>query len=113
MNDIINHIESDILIFADDTCLYATGSDPAETAEILSRDLERKKSAWATKWKVTFNASKSKDMIFPPINRPQTIYMAFRAFKFGQNHPKYYLGVPSDPLGPSHKVQLFLYFINL
>ena len=22
------------------------------------------------------------------------LYMAFRAFKFGQDHPKYYLGVP-------------------
>ena len=63
MNDIINNIESDILIFADDTCLFATGSDPAETADILNRDLE-KISAWAIKWKVTFNASKSKEMIF-------------------------------------------------
>ena len=32
MNDIIDDIESDILIFADDTSLFATGSDPAETA---------------------------------------------------------------------------------
>ena len=63
MNDIITDIESDILIFADDTSLFATGSDPAETAEILNRDLE-KISIWATKWKVTFNASKSKDIIF-------------------------------------------------
>ena len=63
MNDIINDIESDILIFADDTSLFATGSDPAETADILNRDLE-KISAWATKWKVKFKASKSKDIIF-------------------------------------------------
>ena len=63
MNDIIIDIESDILIFADDTSLFATGSDPAEIAEILNRDLE-KISIWATKWKVTFNASKSKDIIF-------------------------------------------------
>ena len=28
MNDIVNDIESDILIFADDTSLMATGSDP-------------------------------------------------------------------------------------
>ena len=31
MNDIIDDIESDILIFADDTSLFATGTDPAET----------------------------------------------------------------------------------
>ena len=63
MNDIVNDIESDILIFADDTSLMATGSDPAETAKQLNRDLE-KISQWATKWKVIFNAKKSKDIIF-------------------------------------------------
>ena len=64
MNDIINDIESDILIFADDTSLFATWSDPAETADILNRDLE-KISAWVTKWKVKFNASKSKTLSSP------------------------------------------------
>ena len=39
MNDIINDIESDIIIFADDTSLFASGFDPNETAEILNRDL--------------------------------------------------------------------------
>ena len=39
MNDIENDIENDILIFADDTSLMATGSAPAETAEQLNRDL--------------------------------------------------------------------------
>ena len=63
MNDITDEIESDILIFADDTSLFATGSDPAETAQILNRDLQ-KISNWAQKWKVTFNSSKSKDIIF-------------------------------------------------
>ena len=63
MNNITDDIESDILIFADDTCLFATGTDPAETAEILNRDLQ-KISQWATKWKVTFNASKTKYIIF-------------------------------------------------
>ena len=51
MNDIINDIESDILIFADDTCLFATVSDPAETDKILNRDW-KKISAWSTKCKV-------------------------------------------------------------
>ena len=63
MNDITEDIESDILIFADDTSLFATGSDPAETAAILNRDLE-KIANWADRWKVTFNAGKSKDIIF-------------------------------------------------
>ena len=51
------------MIFADDTTLLASGSDPAETLAKLNRDLNRI-SSWAENWKVTFNASKSKDMIF-------------------------------------------------
>ena len=63
VNDITLNIESEILLFADDTCCFASGRDPAETAEILNRDLERLND-WATKWKVTFNPGKSKDLIF-------------------------------------------------
>jgi hypothetical protein len=76
MNDIVNDIESDILIFADDTSLMATGSDPAETAKQLNRDLV-KISQWATKWKVIFNAKKSKDIIFSNkflINSPPLVF---------------------------------------
>ena len=63
MNDIEEGIESDILIFADDTSLMASGTDPAETVAQLNRDLV-KISIWAKKWKVLFNAKKSKDIIF-------------------------------------------------
>ena len=63
MNDIIDDIESEILIFADDTSLMACGNDPAETAAQINRDLI-KISLWATKWKVCFNPKKSKDIIF-------------------------------------------------
>ena len=62
-NDIVNDIESEILIFADDTTLLASGLDPAETSAQLNRDLT-KISARAQTWKVTFNVKKSKDMIF-------------------------------------------------
>ena len=63
MNDITEEIESDILIFADDTSLFVSGADPAETAQILNRDLQ-KISNWATKWKVKFNSAKTKSIIF-------------------------------------------------
>ena len=63
INDISADIESDILIFADDTSLFVSGSDPAETSAILNRDLQRIAS-WATKWKVKFNTIKTKSMIF-------------------------------------------------
>ena len=46
INDIVNNIESEIMIFADDTTLLASGSDPNETASQLNRELA-KISAWA------------------------------------------------------------------
>ena len=63
INDIVKDIDSEIMIFADDTTLLASGKDPAETSSQLNRDLD-KISNWAQTWKVTFNAGKSKDMIF-------------------------------------------------
>ena len=63
INDIVEGLESEILIFADDCSLLASGLDPSETAQQLNRDLE-KISTWADTWKVTFNAGKTKEMIF-------------------------------------------------
>ena len=63
INDIVSDVESEILIFADDTTLLAAGKDPTETSKILNRDLSRI-SEWAEKWQVIFNPKKSKDMIF-------------------------------------------------
>ena len=54
INDIIIDIESEILLFADDTTLLASGNDPAETSAQINRDLS-KISEWSKKWKVTFN----------------------------------------------------------
>ena len=63
VNDIVNEIESQILLFADNTCCFVSGRDPAETCQILNRDLDRL-NLWAQQWKVIFNPSKSKDIIF-------------------------------------------------
>ena len=63
IQDIIDNLESECLLFADDTCLFASGEDPAITAEVLNRDLE-KVGSWAKTWKVLFNSGKSKDIIF-------------------------------------------------
>ena len=60
---LLNDIESQILLFADDTCCLVSGRDPAETSQILNRDLDRL-NKWAEEWKVIFNPSKSKDIIF-------------------------------------------------
>ena len=63
VNDILEDLESEVLLFADDTCLFAVGKDPAETSQVLNRDLV-KISDWSKKWKVCFNPTKTKDMIF-------------------------------------------------
>ena len=63
INDIQDDLESEVLLFADDTCLFSSDIDPALTSQVLNRDLE-KISLWAKKWKVIFNAGKSKDLIF-------------------------------------------------
>ena len=63
INDIAENLESNASIFADDTTLISTGNDPAETAEVLNRDL-KKISQWSDEWKLTFNPGKTYDMIF-------------------------------------------------
>ena len=76
INDIVENLESEILIFADDCSLLAKGEDPAQTAAQLNRDL-LKISDWADRWKVKFNAAKTKDIIFSTKslnNSPPTIF---------------------------------------
>ena len=76
INDILEGLESEVMIFADDTTILATGDNPAETTAIINRDLE-KVAVWAKKWKVTFNAAKSRDIIFTKknfINCPGVVF---------------------------------------
>ena len=63
INDIEKDLESEILIFADDTTLLTFGADPFETSNTLNRDLV-KISNWAKTWKVKFGAEKSRTVIF-------------------------------------------------
>ena len=75
INDITKDIQSDILLFADDTSLLASGKNLEDTATILNRDL-LKISEWAKNWKINFNAKKSKNMIFSKkeiVNPPQIL----------------------------------------
>ena len=63
LNDIVTNLESTPYLYADDTTLIARASSTYETTNILNRDLAKIYN-WALTWKVTFNASKSKDIIF-------------------------------------------------
>lgn len=76
INDIIDALESEIIIFADDTTLLASGRNPNETTSQLNRDI-RKLTDWADKWKVTFNPKKTKDIIFSKktvLNTPPLLF---------------------------------------
>ena len=92
VNDIIEDLETEVLLFADDTCLFATADDPSETAEMLNRDLE-KIHQWAGKWKVSFNPSKSKDVIFSKKNLANSPPIIFNNTLVSRVHEHRHLGV--------------------
>ena len=59
INDIIENLESETLLFADDTCLFACAPDPTQTTEILNRDLEKFKIGQKTgKFPLTLKKAK-------------------------------------------------------
>ena len=63
INDIVNEIQSNIRLFADDTTLYVIVENPVRAAESLEGDLQTI-SSWAEKWLVTFNPSKTESLLF-------------------------------------------------
>ena len=76
INDIQKDLESDILIFADDTTLLAEGKNSFETSAIINRDLVKIHN-WATRWKVTFNSTKSKYILFSKNRLPDSPLLTF------------------------------------
>ena len=93
VNDIIDNLETEVLLFADDTCLFASARDPAQTAEILNRDLT-KITEWATTWKVSFNPKQSKDLSFSSKKVLQnSLPLMFNATYVTRVHEHRHLGV--------------------
>ena len=62
INDIVDDIQANINLFADDTSLSVVVGDPICAGTILQSDMD-KISRWAQKWLVTFNPSKSKSLV--------------------------------------------------
>ena len=62
INDIVNEINSNIKLFADDTSLYLIVDDPISTAESLNSDIN-KINDWSMKWLVKFNPKKTESMV--------------------------------------------------
>ena len=62
INDIVNEINCNVRLFADDTCLYIIVENPIVAANILNDNLE-KVHTWANSWLVDFNPRKTESMI--------------------------------------------------
>ena len=62
INDIVNDINSNIRLFADDTSLYLIVEDPETAADLMNSNLE-KIHQWAQSWLVNFNPNKTEQMI--------------------------------------------------
>lgn len=69
INDIVEGIESNIKLFADDTSMSLALNNPDIRAEILNSDLE-KINSWAKRWKVKFNEQKTELLNFIRDNKP-------------------------------------------
>jgi hypothetical protein len=95
-NDIIDDLDCEVLIFADDICIFAKGNSPEETSTLLNKDL-CKISAWATKWKVNFNPSKTKNMLFSNKTWPSNPDILFNNTKVEQVLEHKHLGLWLTP----------------
>ena len=62
INDIVDNINSNIRLFADDRSLYIIVQDPDTAAGILTTDI-LKISNWAKTWLVTFNPQKTESLL--------------------------------------------------
>ena len=62
INDMVDLVNSNIKLFADDTSLYLTVDNPAHAAEIINSDLTSI-DEWSKNWLITFNALKTDSML--------------------------------------------------
>ena len=62
VNDIVEIVNSEIRLFADDTTLYITVNDPIIATETLNHDLSSL-SEWSNQWLVSFNPQKTKSLV--------------------------------------------------
>ena len=63
INDLVDHINCDIRLLADDTSIFSVVKNASQTSDELKRDLE-KACLWAWQWKMQFNANKTEEVIF-------------------------------------------------
>ena len=89
INDLVENVDSDVRMFADDTLLFSVVWDEATTVQQLNRDLERVR-LWAWQWKMEFNATKTEEVIFS-------------AKRIKPHHPNLFLGENEVERKSEHK----------
>ena len=62
INDLLDGVQSNAFIFADDTSLFHIGSNPEESSMVLNHDLTHI-NIWANQWKMIFNPDISKQAV--------------------------------------------------
>ena len=98
INDIVNGIDSNIRLFADDTSLFIIVDNAPYATACLNFDLDRI-TRWATTWLVTFNLSKTEALILSrklnTIHHPP-LYMENVQIKEVKSHKHLGLYLSSD-----------------
>ena len=76
INDIVEGIESNIKLFADDTSIYFCFDDVERRTNTLNSDM-KKINDWAKKWKVDFNPAKTELITITNKRNPETRPLIF------------------------------------
>ena len=96
INDIPKSTNTNIALFADDTCIYANSWQPNQAAKYLQKHLKALEK-WFSKWKIKVNVNKSEAINFTRRKRkPTDINTLFHNNIQWNTHAKY-LGVILDP----------------
>jgi hypothetical protein len=92
MNDIVDNIETDINIFADDTSLIECMFDPVISTQKINRDLETL-STWASQWLMVFNIDKTVLMTFSYKKHRNLPQVKFRGVQLPDSATHTHLGL--------------------
>ena len=98
IDDLPDHCENPIFLFADDSTLFCEISSNAEAETVgdsLNKDLASMKT-WADKWKVTFEPTKCKAMTLSRKRQPSRTDLYFGATKISEVDELEILGVTVD-----------------
>ena len=92
INDIVNGIDSNIKLFADDTSIYLAIDDVNRRTHILNSDMVRI-NEWASSWKVDFNPDKTELLTITTKRQPETLPLHFGNATLVEKSEHKHLGV--------------------